>query len=106
MFLQVMAAIKSDPGLEGQNEKSLMRMAMPFTKFMMDKATANGPMVLDVKLPFSEKEVLEENLEYMMRSLNLQDISVTSCDRENKPTECDSVTPGNPLLVVGKDAQA
>ena len=69
---QVMAAIKSDPALGGENEKALMKMVMPFAKFMMEKAVNAGPMVLDVKLPFPEKDVLEENLSYMMRSLNLE----------------------------------
>jgi leucyl-tRNA synthetase len=101
---QVLAAIKSDPGLAGgESEKALMKMVMPFAKFMMDKAISAGPMVLDTKLPFPEREVLEENLSYMMRSLNLEDIKVRSCSDEGKPIECDSATPGNPVLVVIRD---
>mmetsp|Transcript_17368 Transcript_17368/g.48365 ORF Transcript_17368/g.48365 Transcript_17368/m.48365 type:complete len:1080 (-) Transcript_17368:364-3603(-) len=97
---EVMAAVKADPKLAGENEKALMKMVMPFAKFMMEKATVAGPAVLDVKLPFGEKATLEDNLDYMLRSLKLDDLSVAVCEGEGLPAECSAVYPGNPALVV------
>mmetsp|Transcript_29049 Transcript_29049/g.72774 ORF Transcript_29049/g.72774 Transcript_29049/m.72774 type:complete len:889 (+) Transcript_29049:1024-3690(+) len=97
----VMAAIKSDPDLASENEKTLMKMAMPFTKFMMDKAATAGPAVLDVKLPFGEASTLAENVEYMLRALKLEAIDVQSLDnKQEKPAGCESICPGNPVLVT------
>jgi len=99
----VMAAVKSDPELAGENEKTLMKMVMPFSKFMMEKAATAGPSVLDVKLPFGEAATLTENLAYMMRSLKLDALEVKLCDgAAPKPQECDNVYPGNPALVISQ----
>eukprot|EP00951_Prasinocladus_malaysianus_P007869 scaffold56658_cov32-Prasinocladus_malaysianus.AAC.1 len=104
-----MAAVKANPELAGENDKALMKKIMPFAKFMMDKALTAGPAVLDVKLAFGEREVLEDNLEYMMRSLNLDEVKVRSCDEaagDDKPPECEGVYPGNPALVVRQEPAA
>lgn len=101
-----MAAIKSDPDLASENEKTLMKMAMPFTKFMMDKAATAGPAVLDVKLPFGEASTLAENVEYMLRALKLEAIDVQSLDnKQEKPAGCESICPGNPVLVTASASE-
>jgi len=99
---EVMAAIKAEPGLANENEKALLKTVMPFAKFMMEKAARAGAAALDVKLPFGEKEVLEENRGYMLRSLKLEDLRVVCFDGENLPEGCEAVYPGNPALFVGR----
>jgi hypothetical protein len=36
--------------------------------------------VLDVKLPFDEEQLLKDNLEYLLRSLGLQGLTIGSTD--------------------------
>lgn len=97
----VMAAIKADPSLANESEKNLMKIAMPFTKFMMEKAATAGPSVLDVVLPFGESSTLADNLEYMMRALKLEALDICSINSaESMPQGCENVYPGNPALIA------
>ena len=41
---------------------------MPFAKFKMEEAQKGGGQVLDVKLPFDERQLLLDNLPYLLRS--------------------------------------
>ena len=49
---------------------------MPFMKFKKDEAVALGAQALDLKLPFGEIEVLQENLDLIKRQLGLQEVEV------------------------------
>eukprot|EP00878_Enallax_costatus_P006705 GHUV01007030.1.p1 GENE.GHUV01007030.1~~GHUV01007030.1.p1 ORF type:complete len:1031 (+),score=336.93 GHUV01007030.1:253-3345(+) len=73
----VLEAVKSVEG-SGLNEKQLKQMAMPFAKYKMEEAQAGGLQVLDVKLPFDEAALLWDNLPYLLRSLNLSGLAISS----------------------------
>ncbi len=50
--------------------------------------------MLDVRLPFDEAALLEENREYLLRSLGLQTLSVAAAQADS------GALPGDPSEVV------
>jgi leucyl-tRNA synthetase len=58
--------------------KQVQKLCMPFVKFKKDEARTVGPEALDLKLPFGEMDVLEENLELIKRQLGLEHAEVLS----------------------------
>jgi leucyl-tRNA synthetase len=55
---------------------------MPFIKTKKDEARKVGPQALDLKLPFSEMDVLRENLEPIKRQLGLEQVEVLPASDE------------------------
>ena len=53
-------------GLEVMCNNAL-KLVMPFLKFKKDETLAVGPEALDVKLPFDELQVLQENVDLIKR---------------------------------------
>jgi len=70
LMKQLKGIIGSDPELK-KNTKNVMQYAA----FMKSEATAGGRGALDLKLPFDQKQVLEENKVYILTSLALESIS-------------------------------
>jgi leucyl-tRNA synthetase len=60
------------------NFKQVQKLCMPFIKFKKDEARTVGPQALNLKLPFGEMDVLEENLELIKRQLGLEHAEVLS----------------------------
>jgi hypothetical protein len=99
---RVVAACSSDASLDGKNEKQVKQAVLPFAKFMMEAAVAEGPQVLDVKLPFDECAMLRTNLDYVKRALQLPSVTIalvtdaTVAGAAN-PVDCSKAYPGNPV---------
>lgn len=67
--------------------------------------------VLDVKLPFDEKQLLTENLPYLLRSLNLESLNVHSTAEAAAvaPTskmDLSQAHPGQPVTVFSSQQTA
>ncbi|KAK1663610.1 hypothetical protein QYE76_051769 [Lolium multiflorum] len=60
------------------NFKQVQKLCMPFIRFKKDEARNVGPQALNLKLPFGEINVLEENLELIRRQLGLEHVEVLS----------------------------
>jgi leucyl-tRNA synthetase len=60
------------------NFKQVQKLCMPFIRFKKDEARNVGPQALNLKLPFGEIDVLEENLELIRRQLGLEHVEVLS----------------------------
>ncbi|KAM3348461.1 hypothetical protein ACQJBY_022002 [Aegilops geniculata] len=58
--------------------KQVQKLCMPFIRFKKDEARNVGPQALNLKLPFGELNVLEENLELIRRQLGLEHVEVLS----------------------------
>ncbi|KAM3364414.1 hypothetical protein ACQJBY_014639 [Aegilops geniculata] len=58
------------------NFKQVQKLCMPFIRFKKDEARNVGPQALNLKLPFGEINVLEENLELIRRQLGLEHVEV------------------------------
>ncbi|GFR47083.1 hypothetical protein Agub_g8770 [Astrephomene gubernaculifera] len=72
----VLEAAKQDPALSSLADKQLKQAVMPFAKFKMEEAAAAGAQVLDVKLPFSEVDIVQQSLPYLLRALKLEALQV------------------------------
>jgi hypothetical protein len=52
--------------------------------------------VLDVKLPFDEGQLLRDNLPYLLRSLNLEGLTISSAADADAPAAAKAAGPGQP----------
>ena len=93
---------------QGGKFKDIQKLCMPFMKFKKHEATSVRVHALDLKLPFGEVEVLEENLELIKRQIGLEEVEVLSAsdpDAVKKAGEYVSVlnqnspSPGNPTAI-------
>ena len=64
-------AIKTKPEVQPH-----MKKAMPFVAKLVDTATTQGSDALKLELAFDEQRVLEDNVEYLRRTLELQTIDI------------------------------
>ncbi|KAF2293929.1 hypothetical protein GH714_005747 [Hevea brasiliensis] len=81
---------------------------MPFLRFKKDEAIAIGPQALDLRLPFGEIEVLQENLDLIKRQIGLEAVEVLSVADPNAIAKAGSYasllnqnppSPGNPTAI-------
>lgn len=80
---------QSSIGQEG-NFKQTQKLCMPFLRFKKDEVISVGVQALDLRLPFGEIEVLEENLELIKRQLGLERVEILS------PTDPNAITRAGP----------
>ncbi|KAF0915660.1 hypothetical protein E2562_037719 [Oryza meyeriana var. granulata] len=64
------------------NFKQVQKLCMPFIKSKKDEARSVGPHALNLKLPFGEMSVLEDNLELIKRQVGLEHAEVLSASDE------------------------
>ncbi|KVH87486.1 Aminoacyl-tRNA synthetase, class 1a, anticodon-binding [Cynara cardunculus var. scolymus] len=64
-------------GQEG-NFKQTQKLCMPFLRFKKDEVMTLGVQALDLRLPFGEIEVLQENLELVKRQIGLEHVEILS----------------------------
>ncbi|XP_010251893.1 PREDICTED: leucine--tRNA ligase, cytoplasmic-like [Nelumbo nucifera] len=60
------------------NFKQIQKLCMPFLRFKKDEVLSVGVHALDLRLPFGEIDVLEENLDLIKRQLGLDHVEVLS----------------------------
>ncbi|KAK1290808.1 hypothetical protein QJS10_CPB18g00497 [Acorus calamus] len=77
----VQALQKSNVG-RAEDFKKIQKLCMPFLKFKKDEAISVGPQALDLRLPFGEIQVLQENLDVIKRQLVLEHVEVLSASDE------------------------
>lgn len=75
---EIMEALKSSSVGHSSNFKQIQKLCMPFLKFKKDEAIALGARALDLRLPFGEVEVLQENLDLIRRQIGLEDVEILS----------------------------
>jgi leucyl-tRNA synthetase len=78
----IMKIVKDDEEFNSLGQKGIKSIIMPFFKNKADLVAFGGKIVLDTKLPFDEQSVLKENLEYMMRAINIEQLVITSVSYE------------------------
>lgn len=100
---KVLEEVKGDEAVATLGEKQLKQMVMPFAKFKMEEAVKGGAQVLDVKLPFDERQLLLDNLAYLKRALKLDSINIALVSDEAAvkgaahPVDPTQAYPGSPL---------
>ncbi|KAJ7558533.1 hypothetical protein O6H91_04G044500 [Diphasiastrum complanatum] len=110
---EIMAVLKDSTIGQSINSKQVLKQCMPFIKFKKDETLSVGPQALELKLPFEELQVLEENVELIKRQLGLLHVAIYSI------TDADAVAragaqvshlrqsppfPGNPVAVFVADS--
>lgn len=80
---EILEALKGSAIGQDANFKQIQKLCMPFLKFKQDETLSVGPQALDLKLPFGEIEVLQENTELIKRQLSLDHVEVLSASSES-----------------------
>ncbi|KAF8376925.1 hypothetical protein HHK36_030296 [Tetracentron sinense] len=105
---EILVALQKSAIGQAANFKQTQKLCMPFLRFKKDEAVAVGVQALDLKLPFGEIEVLQENLELIKRQLGLEHVEVLSAKDPvavSKASPLDSLlkqnppSPGNPTAI-------
>ncbi|GBG67828.1 hypothetical protein CBR_g949 [Chara braunii] len=105
---KVIAGLMKTPLSQIGDVKAVMRQCMSFVRFKKEEAIKAGPQVLDLKLPFSEVNLLTENAEFIKRSLQLEKVELfvhSSSDDEaiarvrsdEAASRARTAKPGNPV---------
>ncbi|XP_030552782.1 leucine--tRNA ligase, cytoplasmic isoform X2 [Rhodamnia argentea] len=105
---EIMDALKQSSVGQSSDFKKIQKLCMPFLKYKKDEAITLGAQALDLKLPFGEIEVLQENLDLIRRQLGLEEVEVLSATDPNALTMAGNLvsllqqnppTPGNPTAI-------
>ncbi|GLJ54348.1 hypothetical protein SUGI_1166650 [Cryptomeria japonica] len=105
---EILAALKESPIGRRSDFKQVLKQCMPFLKFKKDESLAVGPQALDLRLPFGEMQVLQENVELIKRQIGLEELEVLTAADENARQRAGrhvSVlnqtppSPGNPISI-------
>ena len=78
--------------------KKFMKKVMPFVAWTKERVAAQGLSVLDLTLEFDEKQVLEDNLAYLLNNLQLDGMDVKFSNEANEKTQ-EECRPGGPFIV-------
>ena len=96
--------MKDLKGWTGTNveDKKLIKLSMQFASFVKREAEDVGPMAMDVQLPFDQKAILSEALEFIKKQVNVTELDIIKLgvdDTADVPDKLASnVMPGKPHL--------
>ncbi|EXB62441.1 Leucine--tRNA ligase [Morus notabilis] len=105
---EILEAIQNSSVRPNDNFKMTQKLCMPFMRFKKDEAIALGIEALDLRLPFGEMEVLEENLDLIKRQIGLEEVEVLSITDPDALAKAGSLvrliqlnppSPGNPTAI-------
>ncbi|GLU20675.1 hypothetical protein SLE2022_368630 [Rubroshorea leprosula] len=105
---EILEALQKSSVGQSTNFKQTQKLCMPFLRFKKDEAIKLGVHALDLKLPFGEIDVLQENLDLIKRQLGLEKVEVlfaTDPDARAKAGPLVSLlnqnppAPGNPTAI-------
>ncbi|KAG6781884.1 hypothetical protein POTOM_011269 [Populus tomentosa] len=105
---EILEALQKSSVGQDANFKKVQKLCMPFLRLKKDEAIAIGAQALNLKLPFGEIEVLQENMDLIKRQIGLGSVEILSAtdhDAKAKAGALSSVldqnppSPGNPTAV-------
>ncbi|OAY45047.1 leucine--tRNA ligase, cytoplasmic [Manihot esculenta] len=105
---EIMEALKNSSVGQSTTFKQTQKLCMPFLRFKKDEAISIGPQALDLRLPFGEIEVLQENLDLIKRQIGLEEVEVLSVANPDAISKAGSYSsllnqnppsPGNPTAI-------
>jgi len=90
---EIMSLMKSEDSV-----KKYMKKLMPFVSYVKDQVAKEGVKALDLQVPFDEVSVLVDNVTFLLKSIELEDLEVKSTDGADAKVleEC---SPGKPFTV-------
>ncbi|KAF7810405.1 leucine--tRNA ligase, cytoplasmic [Senna tora] len=89
---EIMGALQNSSVGQSSNFKQIQKLCMPFLRFKKDEAVALGAQALDLRLPFGEIEVLQENLDLIKRQIGLEEVKILSA------ADADALAKAGPLV--------
>lgn len=78
--------------------KKWMKKVMPFVAWAKIRVAELGLSALDLSLDFDEKKVLEDNLNYLLNTLQLDGVEVKFSTEANEKTQ-EECKPGGPFII-------
>jgi len=88
---EVMKVLTADPEMKKQIKK-----AMPFVGAVKEQFQIQGISALDLKLSFDEMEFLQSNLEFIKKSIEMNEVEIKLADEETLSKE--RASPGQPNI--------
>ncbi|KAL0126848.1 hypothetical protein PUN28_005306 [Cardiocondyla obscurior] len=82
--------------------KKYMKRVMPFVQLMKDKIKTVGLSALNLTLDFNELDVLENNKEYLQKTLGLNNITIKYTDEAPEKTK-EECCPGTPYMTFSTE---
>ncbi|VFQ60802.1 unnamed protein product [Cuscuta campestris] len=93
--------------LEKSSLSQPLELCMPFIRFKQDETSEFGVRALDLKLPFEEMKLLEENLELIKTQVGVENVQLCSVndlntliDRAGDLANINPPSPGNPTPII------
>ncbi|CAB4299828.1 unnamed protein product [Prunus armeniaca] len=104
----ILEALQSSSLGQAKGLRQIQNLCMPFVRLKKKDAVQLGAQALDLKLPFGEVQVLEENIDLIKKQLVLEEVQVLSAtnpdDRAKvgphvKQIEQNPPFPGSPTTI-------
>ncbi|CAJ0941487.1 unnamed protein product, partial [Mesorhabditis belari] len=93
--------IAKDEALKKHGKKT-----MPFVQMMRELFEKKGVSAFAIQSPFDQAHVIQQNIDYLLNSLDLDKILIQHTDEEGlDPTIVEAVCPGSPLIVYIADPE-
>ena len=87
--------------LKSKFDKKDLENGMKFAKYIVDEAKVKGPSAFNLNLSFNEKEILSQNVDYIMQGMKFDQIEFIEVEEggQNFKDETKSATPGHPVIL-------
>jgi len=82
--------------------KPMMKKVMPFVAFVKSQVAEKGASVLESHLAFDEREVFQQNKDYILRSLDLDSLEICESSTYQDQKLVADVCPGKPMCKFEK----
>ncbi|KAA0056774.1 leucine--tRNA ligase [Cucumis melo var. makuwa] len=105
---EIMEALQKSSVGQAADFRQTQKLCMPFLRFKKDEAVSLGVQALDLRLPFGEMDVLNENLELIRRQIGLEEVQVLRVSDPNALAKAGALasllkqnppSPGNPTAI-------
>lgn len=105
---EIMEALQKSSVGQAADFRQTQKLCMPFLRFKKDEAASLGVQALDLKLPFGEMDVLNENLELIRRQIGLEEVQVLRASDADALAKAGALasllkqnppSPGNPTAI-------
>jgi len=92
---EISKALGANPQL-----KKYMKKAMPFAQAVKERMGTLGEKALKATVDFNEREILEENRDYLRGSLELEGLDFDFTENSDSERTREDVVPGEPFLTL------
>ncbi|VDN84808.1 unnamed protein product [Brugia pahangi] len=79
--------------------KKFMKKTMPFVQLIRENLAIHGESALDIACRFDQKEVLEQNLDYILSALDLESVTITDVRGVVPANVVEMTCPGKPIIM-------